>query len=143
MIPSFGSRLPTSIELLRKICYSIFVICFSDYESLLFRVAFVNVFLSAFCISELLPKNVRDDSFSDLILGEGFVQIRIHRSKMDHLCHGHWITLHQLSSSSICPFSLLRQFLLVCPAFDGRLLIHLSGLPLRRYQFCSVCNIWV
>lgn len=135
------SRLPISIDILKKLCASTKTVCFSDYESLLFRLAFCLCFFGAFRISELLPNNVHGYSgfsFSDLVLGNDFIQLKIKKSKTDQLGHGRWVTLRRLDSSSICPVLLIHQYLQIRPIGSGSLLIHGSGLPLTRYQFCSV-----
>lgn len=85
------SRLPISIDILEKCCTSTKTVCFSFYESLLFRLPFCLCFFGAFQISELLPNNVKGYSgisYSDLVLGSNFIQLRIKRSKTDQLGHG-------------------------------------------------------
>lgn len=135
------SRLPISVDILKKLCISTKTVCFSIYEALLFQLAFSLFFFGAFRISELLPNNVKGCSgisFSDLVLGSDFITIRIKRSKTDQLGLGRWVTLRPLNSSPICPILLIHQYLTVRPVGPGCLLIHCSGLPLTRYQFCSV-----
>lgn len=127
--------------MLESICHSTSSVCFSQYEALLFRAAFVLAFFGALRISELIPANKQKVSglqIEHMLLDSIEVRICINRSKTDQLGRGQWIILSPSAKSFICPVFTLRLYVDRQPAIAGNFLIHVDGSPLTKFQFEAV-----
>lgn len=134
-------RRPISLSTLKRICLSTRVICNSEYEALLFHVAFVVMFFAALRISELVPNNKQGVSglkFNEVQFQDGKLLIFIRRSKTDQSGRGHWITLNGSADPILCPLKISKEFVARRPVSDGCFLIHDNLSPLTKFQFSYV-----
>lgn len=101
------SRIPVTINLLQVLIDVNDAVC-SAYEADIFKVSFSVCFFGAFHILELLPKSYfayNDLFYSDLFLGETYLQFLLKHSKTDQLGKGRLILVYKISDSSVClPF---------------------------------------
>lgn len=111
-------RRPISVELLRRICEAMSVICFTGYEALLFQTAFVLAYFGAFRVSELLPGSKRCSRgmlAEHVLVEQGRVYLFLRQSKRDQLGRGEWVTLVAGEDSSLCPVVVVSCFVAVRP----------------------------
>lgn len=135
------SRRPITLDILGKLFFAIPHICISDFESSLFRAAFLLAFFAALRIGEIVAPNKSSDSFlrfSDIIIGNDFIKIFISRSKTDQLAKGAWIQLFPNLGSLICPVLAISHYASLRPSGPGSFFIHSDGTPLSRFQFIAV-----
>ena len=126
-------RLPITPLILEKICSVASAICFSSFESILFRAVFSLAFFAALRVSELNVIQV-----SDVFLSATTVKIFIRRSKTDQYGKGVWIELFPCANQAICPVGLLQNYSQVRPPGGHNFFLHESGAPLTKYQFLCV-----
>ena len=136
-------RRSISLDLLGKLCEIASSVCFSGFESLLFRTAFVLAFHGALRISELLPKSKRGGSgilVDHVRVDPTGIQLWLSRSKTDALGKGVGIRLAANNDKSICPVDTVSRFLSIRPPVPGLFLVHQNGGPLTKYQFDAVLH---
>ncbi|XP_040213109.1 uncharacterized protein LOC120943709 isoform X1 [Rana temporaria] len=134
-------RRPISLDLLGKLCEIASSVCFSVFESILFRTAFVLAFHGALRISELIPKSKLGGSgilVDHVTVDTSGIQLWISRSKTDALGKGARIRLAAQGVKSVCPVDAVTRFLVVRPPVPGLFLVHQNGGPLTKYQFDAV-----
>ncbi|XP_053573728.1 uncharacterized protein LOC128663434 [Bombina bombina] len=135
-------RRPITFSLLQQVYMVLPLVCLSDFEVCLFRVAFVLAFFGAFRISELVSKNLVSMgglAFSDVALFDYKVEIFLRRSKTDQLGKGRTVVLFP-SGLEVCPWRCLFEYFQVRPVMGGSLLVHVDGRPLSQFQFRAVLN---
>ncbi|XP_077342712.1 uncharacterized protein LOC143987679 [Lithobates pipiens] len=135
------TRRPVSFDLLGRLCDRLGLVCFSVYERILFKAAFVLAFFGAFRIGELVSPSRKGQGglfFEDVVCGDDRVCTRIRRSKTDQGGKGKKVVVFAIPGSGLCPVLVLREFLYVRPACPGPLLVHVNGEFVSRFQF-----VWV
>lgn len=135
------TRRPFSVSLLKEICRVTKIVCFSGFESILFKTAFVLAFFDAMRISELLPRSKKSVSgllTHHVLVHRAGLNIFIAHSKTDRSGKGVWITLYSCRAVEICPLRTVKEYLSIRPSGEGRFLGHLDGSPLTGYQFNMV-----
>ncbi|XP_077306255.1 integrase/recombinase xerD homolog [Lithobates pipiens] len=134
-------RRPVSFELLGRFCGRLGVVCFSEYERVLFRAAFVLAFFGAFRIGELVSPSKTGPGglfMEDVFCGDDRVRMRIRRSKTDQVGKGKDVVVFAIRDCELCPVFILREFLNARPDGSGPLLVHGNGEFVSRYQFIGV-----
>ncbi|XP_056402039.1 uncharacterized protein LOC130295377 isoform X1 [Hyla sarda] len=132
-------RRPVSFPLLLKLVVASRQVCSSYFESVLFSTAFALAFFGAMRIGELIPPSrSRPGGLgeSDIFLGEGFVRVRIGKSKTDQAGRGTWLLLYAVNGEA-CPFQLVSSFLLLRPR-GPLFLLHEDASPLTQFQFLAL-----
>lgn len=135
------SRRPVSIPVLQVVLMKLGEVCFSMYEHLLFRVAFLLMFFGAFRIGEVVSPSLRRAgglSVTDVEISQSTVQVRLRRSKTDQLGKGKVVVLGRGVDQGLCPLWALQSFLDRRPQVGGPLLVHSDGSFLSRFQFVAV-----
>lgn len=134
--PAIDNRRPLSYELLAKLMLALESVCFSSFETILFRTAFVLAFFGAFRIGELTAPNKASSYFllfSDISVMEGLVKIFLRRSKMDQSGKGRWITLYRAPFQSIFQFLGLPNIFLSDPLFQMSCLLVLRNVTFLAF----------
>lgn len=138
------SRRPVSFRLLQDLGERVGVLCRSDYEVRLFRLAFALAFFGALRVGELIspsvqrPGGLRDE---DVDLFGDRLEFHLRRSKTDQLGRGRRVVIFAVPESSVCPVRCLERFRAVrrVSAQGGDpLLVHEDGSYLSRFQFIAV-----
>ena len=148
LVPSQDSRLPITLPILIDLCRVLANICYSNYESLLFKAMFVLAFWALLRVSEIVKTNIKGAEkilqFDDVKVNKktGIIELKIQWSKTDQCGQGTMISLAQnrALNSSVCPFRALTQFLRVRGKHQGPFFLHFNREPVTRYQFSSVLN---
>ncbi|XP_029472859.1 uncharacterized protein LOC115099388 isoform X2 [Rhinatrema bivittatum] len=145
--PGRDGRKSITIQILRNILKCLADVCSNEAESLLFKCAFSLAFYAALRVSELAAHAKHGPSTACLqwedtkLEGKKLIQ-RVPRSKTDQLGAGAYITLHEWQGETTCPVHCTRSYLQIRRSTcGGPLLVHLSGLPLTRYQFARVLHL--
>lgn len=139
--PVVSGRRPISLSLLARLVQVLPSVCFSSFECLLFRSAFLLAFFGAFRLMELVAVNRTSPTgllFSEACFCEEYLLLWLRRSKTDQRGRGRWIRLNRFLGSPLCPVEALRLFLDVRPSCGVALLCHEDGSPLTKFQFNSV-----
>lgn len=135
------SRRPISLDILHGLCKVTAIVCFSKYEALLFKTAFVLAFFGAFRISELVPANKQGTSgirFEQVVVDQLGVHIWLQQSKTDQCGKGRWVNLCVQEDGIVCPVEAVKQFMGIRPLGKGFFLIHANSMPLTKFQFDAV-----
>lgn len=135
------SREPISTEVLERLCAATEKICWSHFESTLFKAVFSVAFFASLRILELLPPAKHKQGglkWEDLLIEDKLVRICIRRLKTDQTGKGSWIVLNACNIPSLCPVTALNAYIRQRPAVQGEFFIHSDGSPLTKYQFMSV-----
>ena len=137
---SIDSRAPVTSELLEKILNAVQSICYSDYETVMFKAAFALAFYGLMRISELVYTNGQSNALTlcDVKIEQKALLVTIQSSKSNSKP----VTLQPYTKSlpQSCPEALIKNYLDMRPAKPGVLLVHMNELGLTRYQFSSVLN---
>lgn len=113
LVPISDWRCIISLSLLSRLFQVLPSVCFSVYESLLFRSAFLS-FFGAFRISALASVNRSTPSglaYNDVCFCEEYLLIWLLRSKTDQFGKGRWIRLNRFLGSPLCPVEALCLFI--------------------------------
>lgn len=138
------SRRPVSLDMLQGLVHGLEEICFSDYDTTLFRAVFVLAFFGAFRVGELVSSS---KSFpgglqrTKVEMGVGRVDIWLHRSKTDQAGKGRRVVLFAINDMTICPVVNTKLFLQVRCNVEGPFFVHRDGTPLTRFQFVRVFRL--
>lgn len=137
------TRAPITLDLLKKIIYTLPTICYSVYETHLFKAAFTLAFFGLMRVSELViddkrentsPVNLVDVKMNIL---KNQIELTIPKSKTDQQGLGSRIII-MATCDDTCPFSCMNEYLKQRSKVNGPLFCHFSGRPLTRFQFSSV-----
>ena len=135
-------RLPITRELLNRILSILSIICTSNYETDLFRAAFLLAFHGFFRVGELTVGH-KGDHIQRLIienvkLVSNYFEIFLVSSKTDQIGTGTTISISAKAEQDNLPLASLIKYLKGRPAGNGSLFCHFDSKPLTRYQFSSV-----
>ncbi len=139
-------RLPISLGMLVKMHDALSEICYSHYETLLFRAAFTIAFAALLRVSEIAA--VSKETMGHAILHSGVVvkpasvSLHLHSSKTDKSGKGVWIHLCK-SGMDVCPVAAVKAFKEVRPKVEGTFFCHANSTqghvnPLTKYQFNAI-----
>lgn len=95
------------------LCRTTKLVCFSEYEALLFNTTFSFAFFGAFRILELVPTNNRDLSgiwYDQVVVDHLGVHIWLQRSKMDQFGRGCLVNLQAQENVPVCPVASVQHF---------------------------------
>ncbi|KAM3936683.1 uncharacterized protein RB166_019563 [Leptodactylus fuscus] len=138
---SRDSRRPLSFRVLVDLVGALGQVCSSEYEAVLFGLAFSLAFFGAFRVSELVsPSRGRPGGLllSDCWRSGDELVCRIRKSKTDQLGRGLLVRLRHLPGSAVCPVANFESFLRVRPEGGLALLLHADSSCLSRFQFVQV-----
>ncbi|KAM3921505.1 uncharacterized protein RB166_010897 [Leptodactylus fuscus] len=134
-------RRPLPFGILNELLGVLGDVCGSEYEVLLFRLAFSLAFFGAFRVSELVSPSRRCPGGLGLgdcrMDGEELVCL-LRRSKTDREGRGLVVRLRPLTDSVACPVNCFAAFMAVRPAGGGALLVHGDLSCLSKFQFVQV-----
>ena len=139
------TRLPITIDMLNDLCTSLSTVCYSYYESVLFRAMFLVAFFGLFRISELVvvPTLSSDCSLkaSDVSFhnrsGIFIAKLILKKSKNNQRGPPQIITMSELQNKRLCPVNALQTYLKTKPSSDS-LFCHINSSPVTRFQFTTV-----
>ncbi len=123
-------------------------ICFSVYESILFRAAFTLAYFGLFRVGELV---FTTQSYSDRPLRDDDIQfedeacalrITIRFSKTNQRGNPTTLRIPKCAKNDICCVRALHQFVQIRPdsGQNGYFFCHVNNTPLTRSQFCGVLS---
>ena len=121
-------------------------VCNSQYEARLSSSAFSIAYFAMLRVSELAVKKQLWWEWTCIKLrkrkvAENELHIKICSSKTDQRKNLVTLVLQKQSVSDICPIQLLQSYLnMWFPGTNGskQLYVHFNGMPLVKYQFCSI-----
>ncbi|XP_077329230.1 integrase/recombinase xerD homolog [Lithobates pipiens] len=134
-------RRPVTFAILGVISRQLGGLCTSGYEAHLFRTAFSLAFFGAFRVGELVSpaKTVGGGLLGqDVTVGDGYLCLKLRRSKTDQSGKGVDVWLYALPGSEICPVAAVTEFVKMRPQGEGPLLVHRDGSFLSKFQFITV-----
>ena len=138
--PQADTRAPVTLGILEKILSVLASICYSHYETTLFKAVFVLAYYGLFRVSELVytEKGGQPLTAKDLLVendGRGLlVTIRASKTSRKPVI----IRIPQERAPNSCPIQLISEYLKMRPQSSEILFVHSNGLPLTRYQFSAV-----
>lgn len=139
--PLLDNRRPISAAILVDLLKVLEVVCFSEFELILFRAVFSVAFFGALRIGEFTSENRRSSAFllkSHVIVYDGSLSLFLCRSKSLPTGQGHWISLASSTNPTICPVLLVSRYMSIRPCSDDSFFIHQDLSSLTRYQFSAV-----
>lgn len=140
MRPQADTRAPVTLNILEKILTSVHLICYSQYESTMFKAAFSLAYYGLFRISELVytHKGLQPLSFNDLRVENGATAIIVTIKSSKANKNPVTLRIPSVRPPLSCPVHLISSFLKVRPTNSNAFFLHSNGLPLTRYQFSLV-----
>lgn len=139
-------RRPITRDLLKRMIPMVRFVCLSQYETIMFRAAFVLAFFGFLRVGEFTTQQkheatdkvlTRDDIQITQARGR-FMLVRIRYSKTDQYGQTTTLRIGGNEDMETCPVLAMTAFLQVRPPTKGPLFCHRSGSPLTRYQFSAV-----
>ncbi|KAM3920353.1 uncharacterized protein RB166_014754 [Leptodactylus fuscus] len=134
-------RRPLSFGILSELLGVLGDVCGSEYEVLLFHLAFSLAFFGAFRVSELVSPSRRCPGglgLGDCRMDGGELVCLLRHSKTDREGRGLVVRLRPLPDSVACPVNCFAAFMAVRPAGGGALLVHGDLSCLSKFQFVQV-----
>ena len=136
-------RSPISLEMLEKILLVLKHVCYTDYETTLFKTVFSMAYFGLFRVSELVYTNLDDRALTkdDIILEKGAQAVRITLKVTKTNQMGHSITIRiAANEENIDMFDLLKLYMSLVSPKAYYFFCHADLKPVTRYQFCSVLS---
>ena len=135
---------PITRELLIKLIDALPAVCFSEYESSLFKSLFTLAYFGLFHIGELVYTDHRQAGYAlqlaDVTISDQKLTICIRICKTNKTGKPIFVHISSVSDKRICPIIALQQFMRSRSTGSGSLFIHANMLPVTRYQFCAILN---
>ena len=144
---STDSRVPITLNILRKLPHALSHVCKSTYEAKLFSSAFTLAYSGFLRVGEmtLMSRNAHSTKvlqLSDVKIVNNSCHLCIRFSKTDQTGKTVTLVIPSAQDSTICPISNLQKYLAVrINTSSSVLFCHLDGSPLTRYQFSSVLKL--
>lgn len=143
--PSKDTRLPITLEMLKKFPNALKNVTSSKYEALLFSTAFSIAFFGFLRVGEIAALSKSSNTsriiqVSDVVFASDEVLITVHFSKTDQSGKSVTLQFTRCCSKQICPVTLIEKYMLQRPKVQGPLFCHLNGGPMTRYQFSAMLS---
>ncbi len=137
------SRLPVTPQILVRLIQVLPSVCKSNFESSLFKAAFLLAFFGFLRVGELAVATKRSDcsriiSVSDVYIKTFCMDIRIRYSKTDQRGNAVMLTIERSSNRQLCPVEAMLHYLQIRSSMLGPLFIHFNREPLTTFQFNHV-----
>jgi hypothetical protein len=133
-------RAPITYTVLQQLVAALPLVCFSIFESDLFRAAFLVTYFAMLRVSEVASEGAdtsRALQCSDISFSPDYrdMYVVIRYSKTDQ--RGNSTTLHvqAMDNSGMCPVHAMRIYMQARQVSTGPLFRHFNGSPLTKYQF--------
>ena len=144
MRPTQDVRAPITELILSKICSVLPDICFSLYESDMFKAAYLIAYFGLLRVSEVVFTNqiqahrylLRDDV--QLEDGATALLISIRTSKTNQSGPPTTLRIPPSGNPSLCCVNAMQRYVRNRPAGTFYFFCHQNGYPLKRSQFCGV-----
>lgn len=137
-------RAPITRELLIRLIDSLPAVCYSEYESSLFKSLFTLAYFGLFRIGELVYTDHRQAGYAlqlaDITLSDQKLTICVRLCKTNKTGKPIFVHISSVSDKRICPVIAMQQFMHLRSTGSGSLFIHANMLPVTRYQFCAILN---
>ncbi|XP_071123182.1 uncharacterized protein [Mytilus edulis] len=138
-------RKPITIDyhILTRLLDALNLICYSVYETCLFKASFSVAFFGFLRVGEIAKSNFNENHIvkrSNITFGNnsGSLYIVVPSSKTDQLGNSVTIVLERYKISSICPVQLMSDYIAMRHKDDGHLFCHANMKTLTRYQFSNI-----
>ena len=136
-------RSPISLSMLNSILLALKHICYSEYETILFKTVFSMAYFGLFRVSELVGTNLHDRALTknDVVLerNASAVLIQLRVTKTNQIGSPTSIRISQNTENSVM-FGLLKTYMSLLPTKAYFFFCHADKKPLTRYQFSSVLS---
>ena len=137
------TRSPVTPNMLKAICSKLPILCYSHYESLLFKGAYLLAYYGLLRVSEIVFTSTFQTShplqLSDLsFLSNSLMTVTIRVSKTCQRGQPVHLKIPCIPNSEFCPVCVMREYSTVRSKSLGQLFIHANGRPLTRSQFAGV-----
>jgi len=143
--PVHDTRQPISANILQKLIDVLPFITKSQYETTLYKTAFVLAFFGFLRLSEFTSESRRRPATGrmacDVVLKRmggqqaSIVQITFRRSKNNQYGRNQSISINGLPGSSLCPVRTVEGYLLVRPKMARSFFSHFDTTALTRHEF--------
>lgn len=137
------NRAPVTPQMLQVICTALRSFCYNEYETIMFRAAYLVAYFGLLRVSELVhsswQQNGRALQFQDVTFNQtNAVTITIRESKTCQAGHPMHLRIPCERDPSLCPVCSLKQYVTVRSNTSGYLFKHQNNKPLTRSQFSAV-----
>ena len=136
-------RAPITREVLIRLIDALPAVCFSEYESCLFKSLFTLAYFGLFRIGELVYTDHRQAGYAlqlaDVTISDQQLTIRIRICKTNKTGKPIFVHISSVSDKRICPIIALQQFMRSRSTGSGSLFIHANMLLVTRYLTCTKC----
>ena len=138
-------RKPITLDILVRLLEALNTVCFSVYESKLFRAAFSIAFFAFLRVGEIAVCNANENHVikrSNIVFDSKSEELylTIPYSKTDQLGQTTTLILEQRVHTSVCPVKILLDYLSVRSNVEGPLFCHMNNQCLTRYQFSKMLH---
>ena len=139
----FDCRAPILKSTLIEIVESLKHVCYSNFETQLFKAAFYLAYFGFFRVSELVVTSqklaYKALMKADVIISENAITIRLRYGKTNQSGRPTYICIPQNAETNQCILS-IKSYANVAPRKSSCFFSHADGTPLTRYQFSSVLS---
>ncbi|MCG7876876.1 MAG: hypothetical protein N0C90_11155 [Candidatus Thiodiazotropha endolucinida] len=144
--PKSDVRAPITISTLKSICHALPFVCFSPYEVLLFKAAYLLAFFGLLRVSELVftcnmyrnrpltARDVRIDKDSSAVI------VTIRFSKNNQYGSPTVLRIPASEDTTLCCVTAIAEYLKCRPDQVSYFFSHANSLPLTRSQFSGVLS---
>lgn len=139
------SRLPITMTLLKDICSVLTGICFDQFETKLFKAAYLLAFYGLFRVSELVVSSMafldRALLLEDVVVDDNLkhVCVKLHVTKTNQTgAFPTTLRIPQESNAELCPVRAVMAYLECRPNCKGPFFCHANSTPVTRNQFSAV-----
>ena len=137
-------RAPITVAILQKVCSVLPDICFSTYESCLFKAAYLVAYFGLLRVSEIVFTNQinanRPLLYSDVQVTDGsqavLISIRVSKTKQSGAPT--ILRIPRSGNPSLCCVTAVQNYLHLRPCHPQYFFSHMNGSPLTRSQFTGV-----
>lgn len=140
------SRAPISFAILGEICGKLRDICYSLYETMLFKAVYTLAYFGLFRVGELVvtkqSQQHRALMLDDVVVENGnkALRIRLRLSKSSQTGLPVTVRLPTTADRGLCCVRVMTEYLKVRPTKCSFLFCHENGSPLTRSQFAHVLS---
>ena len=144
--PRTDVRAPITKLILQKICSNLPLICYSSYETCLFRAAYLTAYFGLFRVSEIVfsnpmqPGRPLQGSDVKVINNPKSLTISVTASKTNQAGPPTVVRIPPSDDPSLCCVTAVQQYLRFRPAGAHYFFVHANGTPLTRCQFSGVLS---
>lgn len=140
------TRAPINPTMLREICLALPALCYTRYETSLFKAVYLLAYFGLFRVSELVftshlqPHRAVQDGDISFTKDATAVIITLKQSKTNQAGPPVVLRIPCEQDSELCPVRSLKEYVKVRPNCQGNFFCHSNGTPLTRSQFSGLLS---